>query len=74
MEYSKLLKILSYETGILGGTSQPLPWLMSEIMDNSSCVIMLTWQKQALCEACVTHSQYILMHIENSTGSTPRGS
>lgn len=38
----------------VGLHSQPLPCLMSEIMDSSSCVIMLTWQKQALCEAFVS--------------------
>lgn len=58
----------------MGLHSQALPYLMSEIMDGSSCVIMLTWQKQALCEVCVTHSHYILMHIENLTGSAGIGS
>lgn len=55
---------LEYCVGLL---SQALPWVMSEIMESSGCVIMLTWQKQALCEACVTYSHYIL--IENATGS-----
>lgn len=57
----------------VGLHSQPLPCLMSEIMDSSGFIIMLTWQKQALCEALATYSHFILMHVENSTGSTHIG-
>lgn len=57
----------------MGLHSQSLPCLMSEILASSRCVIMLTWQKTSTVGS-LCNSHYVLMHTENSTGSTPIGS